>query len=169
MLQFNPTVANLIKEKKSLMSNVKYAAQVIVISNVNFIRHLSSASGCWGRINICVELFYSSCLDRYIEKLFKFVERIRAITQGEGEWKLPDDDILICCLIMPIRKYILRKLSIRTTNNINNIEPFIRVHSESNHDVKVLHDCDQKSCSLEQPICFCFYFWRNESYSILSG
>ena len=161
-------MANLIKEKKSLMSNVKYAAQVIVVSNVNYLMCLSNMSEAGEDCIYVWSCSAQSCSDRFMT-LFGSFERIRAITQGEGEWKLPDDDILICCLIMPIRKYILRKLSIRTTNNINNIEPFIRVHSESNHDVKVLHDRDQKSCSLEQPICFCFYLWRNESYSILSG
>ena len=34
-----------------------------------------------------------SCSDRFVKKLFGSSERMRAITQGEEEWDLPDDDI----------------------------------------------------------------------------
>ena len=59
-------------------------------------------------------------------RLFGCFWRIRAITQGEGEWKLPEDNIFD----MLFRKYIMTRITFEQQAIPETIEMFIRVHSK---------------------------------------
>ena len=76
------------------MSNVKYAAQVIVISIVSNIMCPPTIFATWRNTHeMCGAVLLRAVQTDSLLKLFRFSERMRAITQGEVEWDLPSDDI----------------------------------------------------------------------------
>ena len=109
------------------MNNIKYAAQVIVISNVNCITCLLdnvSAVYVWKLQNVW-SCSVQSCSDRFMTLCESF-ERIRAITQGE--WKFPVNDICSVLFYYAVQKIYsvtspvkLRELFIQTSNDITTL------------------------------------------------
>ena len=78
------------------MSNVKYAAQVIVISIVNHIMCPPTIFATWRNTHeMCGAVLLRAVWTDSLLKLLGFSERTRAITQGEGEWDFPSEDMLI--------------------------------------------------------------------------